>query len=65
MKNVRHHLFHNKSCSHCLYCHTTVITFLFTHCYYCCYGSTEEAPGGAVRCFSPKCHVMPKWAHVP
>ena len=21
--------------------------------------------GGAVRCFSPRCHVMPKWAHFP
>ena len=29
------------------------------------YGSTEEAPGGAVRCFSPRCHAMPKWVHVP
>ena len=32
-------------------------------CYY--YGSTEEAHGGAVSFFSPRCHIMPKWAHIP
>ena len=25
----------------------------------------EEAHGEAVRFFSPRCHIMPKWAHVP
>ena len=33
-----------------------VVYFLFYYYYYCYhYGSTEEAPGGVVRCFSPRC----------
>ena len=45
-----------------------IILFLDNaHCHlnYYYYGSTEEAHGGAVRCFSPRYHIMPKWAHVP
>ena len=29
--------------------------------YYC----IEEAHGEALRFFSPRCHIMPKWVHVP
>ena len=34
-------------------------------CYYNCCCCIEEAHGETVRFFSPRFHIMPKWAHVP
>ena len=37
----------------------------YFHYYYYYYYFIEEAHGEDVRFFSPRCHIMPKWAHVP
>ena len=44
---------------------STISTLAAFHYYYFYYGSSEEAHGRAVRCFSPRCHIMPKWTYVP
>ena len=44
------------NCYH--YYYVIIIRLLLLYYYH--YGSTEEAHGGVVRCFSPRCHIMPK-----
>ena len=70
-KSCRGKIFIYLSIKYCLFCIYCIIIICCCCYYYYCYyhhhyhHCIEEAHGEAVRYFSPRCHIMPKWVHVP